>query len=364
MPWLGPEGRGGAVVPLGVAITTLLVAAAAVVAVRSSATGPSASALIAGGGAVASSAPPFASTAAFDASPLSNPGSLDAVLAAAGSPVPPGAHVYAARVAKGTRGPTYDEYVAGGGALARDFWPASSIKVLAALGALEYVGRLGFTGAATVAFADTDETTTLRAIYDAAIRDSSNGDYDRLVEIAGVQWLNGEFLTPARGFPATVIQRSYTVGGNLRGSPATTLSEGTRRYTLPPRSSPVVPGCPAGNCSNLFEMSESVRRVVLHDEIPASERFAIGQADAAALKDALLGAEGWVEPAVVEVLGPQTRIYSKPGDVPGRDCMDVTLLETRTGQRFLLSATVPAEHGHCETLIRLAAAVLRILSAG
>ena len=361
MRWPEPEPDRRAVVPLVAAITALLVAAAAVVTVRS-VSGPSIPAFIAGGRAVASGAPPFADTAAFGPNPLSDPGSLDAALAAAGWPVPPGAHVYAARVAQGAGGPTYDEYVAGGGALATDFWPASSIKVLAALGALEYVGRLGFTGAASITFADNGQTATLRALYDGAVRDSSNGDYDRLVEIAGAQWLNAEFLTPARGFPATVIQRSYTVGGDLRRSPAMTLSEGSRRYTVPARSSGTVGGCAAGNCSNLFEMSESVRRVVLHDEIPASDRFAIARADAAALKDSLLRAEGWVEPAVVEVLGAQTRIYSKPGDVPGRDCMDVTLLETRTGQRYLLSATVPAEHGHCEALIKLAAAVLRILA--
>jgi hypothetical protein len=365
MLWVKPEPGAGRVVPLVAAITALLIAGAAVVTART-ATGPSTLAFIAGGRAVVGAAPAMATagtaTAPVAASPSGRPTSLDAALAAAGTPVPAGAHVYAARVGRSGAGPVYDEYVAGGGALATDFWPASSIKVLAALGALEYVGTLGYTGAATVTFADTGRTTTIRAIYDGAIRDSSNEDYDRLVEIAGVGWLNREFLTPARGFPATVIQRSYTVGGNLRASPAMSLVEGDRRSTLPARSSPAVNECPAGNCSDLFEMSESVRRVVLHDEIPAAQRFSIARSDATALTASLLGAEGYFNAPVATVLGPGARIYSKPGEVPGRDCMDVTLIESRTGKRFLLSVTVPAERGHCDTLLRLATAVLRILN--
>jgi len=216
--------------------------------------------------------------------------------------------------------------------------------------------------AATVTFADTGLVSTVRAIYDAAIRVSSNGDYDLLVEIAGVDWLNQEFLTPARGFPASVIQHSYTVGGML-DSPAMTLTEGGRRVTLPARAATPVPECPAGNCSDLFEMSESVRRVVMNDAIPTADRFRIDPADVAGLTDALLGAEGWFEPAVAQVLGPGAKIFGKPGEVSGRDCLDVTLIETRTGRRYLLSGTVPEDKGGCDALVRIGAGVLRILTA-
>ena len=360
--WEEPRSDARRVVPLVAAITALLVVAAGVVTARTTA-GPTTLAFIAGGRAVAGARPSVSATATAPvvASPSGRPKSLDAALAASGNAVPPGAHVYAAKIGRSAGGPVYDEYVAGGGALATDFWPASSIKVLAALGALEYVGTLGHTGAATVTFADTGQTTTIRALYDGAIRLSTNEDYDRLVEIAGVGWLNREFLTPARGFPATVIQRSYTVGGNVRTSPGMVLVEGARRTTVPPRSSGVVTECPAGNCSDLFEMSESVRRVVLNDEIPAAQRFAIARPDVTGLTAALLGAEGYFNVPVATILGPGARIYSKPGEVPGRDCMDVTLIESRTGQRFLLSVTVPAERGHCDTLVTLATAVLRIL---
>ena len=142
---------------------------------------------------------------------LSAPVNLDAALAAAGYKIPPGAAVYAAKVTKEGGALAYDDFEAGAGALGTNFWPASSIKVLAAIGALEFVGQQGFTGAATVAFGN-GAPRTIRSIYDAAVRISDNGAYDLLVEIAGVDYLNKEFLSPARGFPKTVIQRSYTVG--------------------------------------------------------------------------------------------------------------------------------------------------------
>ena len=358
-------------VALAAAVTALLSLAGGVVAVRTAAP-PGTLAFVGGNGVGAMGRSPGAAAAALGpaaaaaalgsrAAPLSSPTSIDAELAARGYRLPAGASVYAAKISKEAGGLGYEDYEGGSGALGRNFWPASSIKVLAALGALEFVGQQGFTGAATVTFGD-GPPRTIRSIYDAAIRVSDNADYDLLVEIAGVDWLNKEFLTPARGFPATVIQRSYTVGGNLRTSPAIDISEGNRRATIPARNSRVVSECTQGQCSDLYEMSESVRRVVLHNEIPERERFKLAPSDVSDLKSALLGAEGWFEPAVARVLGVGARIYGKPGQVPGRDCLDVTLIEGRNGQRLLLSATVPERQGGCPALVTLATNVLKLLA--
>lgn len=353
---------------LAVAISALLILAGGALAIRTSAA-PGSLAFVGGRGGVAAApatpgapladSPPVGSRSL----PFSNPVSIDAALIASMSyRLPPGANVYAARITKEGGGLAYEDFEGGGGALGRNFWPASSIKVLAALGALEYVGQEGFTGAATVRFGG-GAPRTIRSIYDAAVRISDNADYDRLVEIAGVDWLNKEFLTPARGFPRTVIQRSYTVGGNLRVTPSITLSEGGRTVTIPPRNGRVDTDCAQGQCSDLFEMSESVRRVVLHNEIPERERFKLAPADVSGLTSALLGAEGWFEPAVARVLGNAARIYGKPGQVPGRDCLDVTLIETPDGRRILLAATVPERAGGCPALVTLATNVLKYLTS-
>lgn len=300
-----------------------------------------------------------------DLGPLSGPPSppvpLDADLADMGYDVPDGANVYAVRVVEGPEGRVYEQYQAGGGALARDFWPASSIKVLAALGALDFARSLGYTGAATVTLDDGGPSRSLRSVYEPAIRDSANYEYDLLVQIAGLDWLNGEFLTARNGFPVTSINRSYS-GVELDESPAMIIEEGDRRTYVPVRKAERKPECQAGNCSNLFEMTESVRRIVLGDQLPPEQRFDLDPADLAALTVALREAEGWFPPAVNLALGPGATIYSKPGDAAGEDCLDVTLVESRAGKRFLLAASVPHEVGGCVSLLRLARGVLEILS--
>jgi hypothetical protein len=360
-------------------VTAALLLAGGAVALRASAT-PRALAFVAGGrvaaaapapapaaapgGSVAAAAaPPATAPAALGtrAQPLSSPVSLEGPLAAAGFRLPTGSGVYAARITKEAGGLAYEDFQGGIGALGANFWPASSIKVLAAIGALEFVGQQGFTGSATVAFGN-GPPRTIRSIYDAAVRISDNGAYDALVQIAGIDYLNKEFLTPARGFPTTVIQRSYTVGGALRSSPALTLTEGSKKVVIPARTGRADTDCPQSQCSNLFEMSESVRRLVLHNEIPQAERFRIASTDVIGLNSALLGAEGWFEPAVARVLGAGTSIYGKPGETPTRDCLDVTLVVGRDGRRYLLSATVPQRHGGCPALVNLAQAVLKYLA--
>ena len=293
--------------------------------------------------------------------PPSPPVALDSRLATIGYRLPEGANVYAVRVLEGPEGRIYEQYQAGGGALAADFWPASSIKVLAALGALDFARSLGYSGAATVTFDEGGPSRTLQSIYEPAIRDSSNYDYDLLVRIAGLDRLNEEFLTARNGFPVTSINRSYA-GIELGESPAMILEEGDRRTYVPVRKAEREPECPTGNCSNLFEMTESVRRIVLSEQLPAEQRFDLDPADVKALADALLEAEGFLTEAVAGALGSGARIWSKPGDAAGLDCLDVALIQSRAGKRFLVAASVPHRSGGCEALDRVARGVLQLLS--
>jgi len=287
--------------------------------------------------------------------------SIDRRLADAGYDLPPHSLVYGARVEMGPDGLTYRHFEAGGGALGNDFWPASSIKVLAALGALDFARSLGYTGDAMVVLGVEEEARTLKSIYEEAVRDSSNEAYDLLVQVAGRDRLNNRFLTPANGFPVTSISRSYA-GADLEESPAMILEQGDRRTYVPKRTATLDPECDAGNCSNLFEMTESVRRVVLNDEIPPGERFDIDRGDLAALTQALLDAKGFFLDAVNETLGPDVRVYAKPGDAEDRDCLDVALIEADGGRRYLLSASVPHSAGGCDALAELATQVLRTLA--
>ena len=277
-------------------------------------------------------------------------------LAAAGVIVPAGANVFAARIVGGSPSPAYMLYEAGGGAFSTGFYPASSVKILAAVGALELAYTYGFSGEATV-----DGTFSLWEYYDAAIRRSSNEDYDELVRLAGVAWLNQEFL-PSRGYRATRIQEAYAGGEGVTKSRPFRLSEEGREIILPERSADDDYGCAAINCSTLFELADAVRRVVLNDEIPAEERFKLAPGDVVGLRVALLGAESWIGPGVVEALGPEASIYSKPGWTSGHDCVDISLVvDGRTGYRYLIGMSAP-DDGECAMLATMAFDVLTVLS--
>lgn len=276
-------------------------------------------------------------------------------LAAAGVTVPAGANVFAARIVEGGPAPAYMLYEAGGGGSSTSFYPASSIKVLASLGALELAYTSGFTGDAIV-----DGGYSLAEYYDAAVRSSSNEDYDELVRIAGVDWLNEEFL-PAHGYHSTRIQDAYAEGDSVAYSPPAELAEHGRAVTLPERDSREDYGCDAANCSTLAELVDSVRRVVLNDELPAEERFAIAPADVSGVQAALRGADSWIQPGVADVLGPDAEVYSKPGWTSGYDCVDVGLVDDTAGHRYLIGVSVP-DDGDCTILATVAADVLSVIT--
>lgn len=270
--------------------------------------------------------------------------------------VPPGANVFVARIVDGGPSPAYMMYEAGGGGFSTAFYPASSIKVLAAVGALELAYASGFTGEALV-----DGSYMLAEYYDAAIRHSSNEDYDELVRIAGVDWLNENFL-PSHGYGSTRIQDAYAEGASVADSPPVHLSEGGRDIVLPGRDSRDDYGCDAANCSTLVELVDSVRRVVMDAELPAAERFAISPADVARVQEALVGADSWIGPGVAEALGAGAGIYSKPGWTSGYDCVDVALVtDAQTAHRYLIGVSAP-DDGECSVLATLAADVLGVVA--
>jgi hypothetical protein len=296
------------------------------------------------------------------------PPTLAAALDAAGVPLPDGGALFGAVVHKdGAAGARFDEYEAGGGARADGFWPASAIKVLAAVGALEFLADLGFTGSASVAFDDDGEgngdTWTVRDLVEAAVALSSNDAYDRLVEIAGVDWLNDEFLTPEHGFPDSVIQKSYVDAGPVE-SPAFTVTDGDVSVDVPPRVPSEDFGVPdGGNRSNLLELAMSVARVVLDADLPPGQRFSLDPADIADLQQSLLAADGFMRPGIDDVLGPDTLVYDKPGYVAGAACVDVAYIDAGDPARgYLLAVSVPDDGDECSTLAGIAEAAVRFLS--
>lgn len=182
---------------------------------------------------------------------------------------------------------------------ATNWWPASSIKLYAAIAALEKATLMGFSPKATLTYHYEDKPfdITLERLVKQALIPSDNWSYDRLVEFVGFEELNHEFLTPAKGFSKTVLQRAYgarlRIGekqrGTLRHSPKIDIAEGRFRKELPERSGKSrFDDCQdEGNCTPLVDLAEAMRRVVLHEQLAEQQRFSLGPAHLKLLHSAL-----------------------------------------------------------------------------
>jgi hypothetical protein len=264
---------------------------------------------------------------------------------------PEGAHALAARIVAGRDQPAFAYLSLGDtGFVSSDgnFWPASSVKLLAAVGALETLQRHGLTGDAKLTFEDHRGIFHKRAerLYCAALTWSSNLAYDRLIRVAGLDEINHKTLTEARGFHYAAFGRAFASGEDgapLYESPEIGYVEGEQKGAIPARSgSGKVERCPEGdNCAALFELLDPLSRVVLHKELPESERFDIAPIDVRRLKAFLIQSKCGFTEAAEQVFGDDVRIYNKRGYSPSFDMIDHALIvDRRTGRRYLLAASV------------------------
>lgn len=277
---------------------------------------------------------------------------LPAAFGAAGYTPPAGSHYIVARVFSGVDGPAFRFYTsADSGFIYSDghFWPASTIKLTAAVGALQTLAQYGLTGAAQVSFSDDDGSYsgTVENLYTQALSVSSNVAYNRLMEIAGFDEINDQYLTAAVGVPQMVLQRRYThpyPDSDLRTSPEIVYSEGTLSGVIPQRiGTGTHPSCPdEGNCTTLFEIMEVMRRVTLQTELPAAHRFTVTTADHTEIRSALAASDTALEPGASQALGHPVDVYNKTGHVWNYDRLDHGLIvDTVTGDRFLVAISMP-----------------------
>ena len=288
---------------------------------------------------------------------------LPARFAQVGYQPPLGTDIHAAAISKNNLGLAYAYFESGGGAFKQSFWPASTIKLLTSLAALDFIKSQGFSGAAKVQWAS-GFGDVVNNIVDRAIRVSSNQDYDRTIRIAGFDRLNSHWLSKKRGFPTTVIKASYA-GFEVKNPPGYTLSEGSKIKTIPARTAKGSYPCASSknNCTNLFELTDAVRRVVLDSEIEAQDRFDLAATDKAVLKKALCSATpSFFAKGVTKTLGSGATICHKPGWVPGLDSLDHGIITSAKGQRFLLGAAIP-DPGDSSSQGKLAILAEQTLSA-
>jgi hypothetical protein len=278
---------------------------------------------------------------------------------------------------RGTTGPAraYDWH--GTSADRDDWWPASTVKLFAAVAALETTHRLGFGPRTQVTYEYPEGPVTLRLdrIVKDALIPSNNLAYDRLIEITGFDALHRQFFTKQHGFRNTVLLRAY--GGRIKdpvtqrginlNSPPITLSFGKKQKQLSERNGKPRGECPEqGNCTSLAELAETLRRVMLHDELPEAERFDLGKAELELLHSAL----GSTRPRgenIVDGLragfGPQrpVTLHHKAGFALKWMSDAVLVEETATGQRYIVAL---AGYPGRESLDQAALSIGKLLAQG
>lgn len=221
-----------------------------------------------------------------------------------------------------------------------DWWPASSVKIYAAVAALERARALGFSPEAWVTY-HYDERPSLWGqdaepvkgrlshLVHGAIVASNNRAFNRLVELVGFDRLNDEFFTTRNGLGRTTFLRAYfamlddpqTGHGDNRYSPRITLAYRGDSRELPARKGDRRGHeCPdQGNCTTLRELAEHIRRVMLHDRLPEAQRYDLDDAELELLREALEAPRKEHGQLLVEAVQAgfgedvPLRIYHKPG---------------------------------------------------
>jgi len=255
-------------------------------------------------------------------------------------------------------------------ASAESFWPASMVKLVAAVGALTTLRAHGLTGSARVSFTDGRGAYSgaVSNLYSSALMRSNNVAYDRLMKIAGFDTINDALLRTEDGFPFMAIQRAYDAASDpqLRISPEIAYDERGRTGVIPRRESDHAhPQCPDdGNCATLFEMLHFLARAVLHDELDERDRFDLHRTDVAALRRCLDRSPTRIGAGIQAALRHPTTVYNKGGRVPDLVANDHALVvDQRTRRRYLVAASIREEGGKDATQERLTEFVRRGMRA-
>lgn len=232
-----------------------------------------------------------------------------------------------------------------------NWWPASTVKLFAAVSALERVATLGMSVRSRVTFhyeEEDEEPATVRLdhLVELAIGRSDNVAFDRLVELAGYDRIHQNFLTEENGAPSTVLLRCYGQRQRddeagvctARSAPRITLQHGERREELAAGERTGSYACPnEGNCTTLADLSEVMRRVMRHEQLPEEERYALREEDLETLRRAMSHAKNYrLAEIFEEACDGQFSVWHKPGYAL-RWVSDVLFLRHGDGQEWVVS---------------------------
>ena len=256
----------------------------------------------------------------------------------------------------------------------RDFWPASAIKLYTAVAALELLAERRFPLDTTLTFEHhegagawaVDCARTLREMLGEVFRRSSNEDYTLLLRLVGIDRINTRFLIPEKGFPHSALMRGYVLGRPygyvreesqrivLRAADRSETVEHTwsGRFHAEERGATVI-DARTGNVTSPRELAECLRRILFHERLPESERYALTAEQLDFLRHGGGGQRGLEnkdadsDPLAwkggLDTVFPKARFFHKCGWISSH-ALEVAYLDdsAQSGRRFILVPVVAA----------------------
>ncbi|MFA5625848.1 MAG: LysM peptidoglycan-binding domain-containing protein [Bradymonadales bacterium] len=233
----------------------------------------------------------------------------------------------------------------------KDGWnAASTVKLFAAIAALKRLDELGFTSRAKVTFhSKKPYTTTVSELVQNAIIQSDNIAYNRVVQLAGFEYMHTKVLNSNYGIANTALTRGYQLGDwerlgespSLRVAPAITLKEGAKTHQIPASNSKLNVNCSAAACTTIQDLAESTRRLMLQEQLPASESYNLKHSDLIMLRRAMR-AERTRGTEMVDIFAAvfkdeRVKFYSKPGFSEDWFTDNVYIFDPRHNQAWIVT---------------------------
>lgn len=244
-----------------------------------------------------------------------------------------------------------------------NYWPASTVKLAACLMALLTLKKYGLTSQAVISYTNIEGkySDTVEKLCREAIIPSNNASYNRLMEIAGFDEINDQYLPNVFHFPKMVMQRRYVrrhPEDSVRISPEMQYAEGNLTGVIPERrsSGKMRPQCPReSNCTTLAELAEVMFRTVLHDELPDNRKLALSAAEMNRVRDALKKAPSCIGDGVAAIMGKSAIVYNKGGKVTADDRLEIAVVSSADKkERYLIALSTPYYVGVEQETNRLA----------
>jgi LysM repeat protein len=228
--------------------------------------------------------------------------------------------------------------------------PASTVKIFAVIAAMQRVRELGFSHKAKVTFhtARGDKHFDLEELIRLTLINSNNLTYNRMVQLASHDRLNGKFLVNSNGFRSSAITGAYQVGDwtaqgeskSLKTSPSITLSEHSKSHTLGAHTGKVSPACGGSACTSPRDLGEAMRRLMLQEQLPAAQTFRLHDEDLKFIRQSMRAERSRgneVVDAFADVFdNERVLFYSKPGFAGNWFSDNVYIFDPRVNQAWIV----------------------------